>query len=125
IVLAIGGNEQTSRESWALNHMGDRTNLDMVRIQDELVKAMLETGKPVVVLLFNGKPLSINFVAENVPAILECWYLGQETGPAVAEILFGDYNPGGKLPISFPRSVGHSPAYYNHKPSARRGYLFD
>lgn len=125
IILAIGGNEQTSRESWALNHMGDRTNLNMVGIQDELVQAMVATGKPVVALLFNGKPLSINHVAETVPAILECWYLGQETGPAVAEILFGDYNPGGKLPISFPRSVGHSPAYYSHKPSARRGYLFD
>jgi beta-glucosidase len=60
-----------------------------------------------------------------VPAILECWYLGQATGTAVAEVLFGDVNPGGKLPISVPRSVGHIPAFYNHKPSARRGYLFD
>ncbi|MCA1803067.1 MAG: glycoside hydrolase family 3 C-terminal domain-containing protein [Rhodothermaceae bacterium] len=125
IILAIGGNEQTSRESWALNHMGDRTSLDMVGLQDELVKAMLDTGKPVVAVLFNGKPLSINYVSEKVPAILECWYIGQETGPALAEVLFGDVNPGGKLPISFPRSAGHSPAYYNHKPSARRGYLFD
>jgi len=125
IILAIGGNEQTSRESWALNHMGDRTSLDMVGLQDELVKAMLDTGKPVVAVLFNGKPLSINYVSENVPAILECWYIGQETGPALAEVLFGDVNPGGKLPISFPRSAGHIPAYYNHKPSARRGYLFD
>ena len=125
IVLAIGGNEQTAREAWALNHMGDRTSLDMVGRQDELVKAMLETGKPVVVFLFNGRPLSINYVSENVPAIFECWYLGQETGRAVADVLFGDVNPGGKLPISFPRSVGHIPAYYNHKPSDRRGYLFD
>jgi beta-glucosidase len=125
IILAIGGNEQTSRESWAINHMGDRTNLDMVGIQDELVKAMIGTGKPVVAILFNGRPLSINYVNENVPAILECWYIGQETGPAVADVVFGDYNPGGKLPVSFPRSAGHIPAYYNHKPSARRGYLFD
>jgi len=125
IVLAIGGNEQTAREAWALNHMGDRTSLDMVGRQDELVKAMLETGKPVVVFLFNGRPLSINYVSENVPAIFECWYLGQETGRAVADVLFGDVNPSGKLPISFPRSVGHIPAYYNHKPSDRRGYLFD
>jgi beta-glucosidase len=78
-----------------------------------------------VVLLFNGRPISINYVSQHVPAILECWYLGQETGHAVAEVLFGDFNPGGKLPISIPRSAGHLPAYYNHKPSARRGYLFD
>src|SRR5581483_9834828 len=76
-------------------------------------------------LLFNGRPLSINYLSQHVPVIFECWYLGQETGRAVADVLFGDYNPGGKLPITIPRSVGHLPAYYNHKPSARRGYLFD
>lgn len=125
IVLAIGGNEQTSREAWGLKHMGDRTSLDLIGRQDELVSAMLATGKPVVVLLFNGRPLAINNVAENVPAILECWYLGQECGHAVADVLFGDHNPGGKLPISIPRSVGHLPVFYNHKPSARRGFLWD
>ena len=125
IVLAIGGNEQTSREAWSLKHMGDRTSLDLVGRQNELVKAMVELGKPVIVFLFNGRPLSINYIKENVPAIFECWYLGQETGHAVAQALFGDFNPSGKLPITIPRSVGHIPAYYNHKPSARRGYLFD
>jgi|CZKS01.1.fsa_nt_gi beta-glucosidase len=125
IVLAIGGNEQTSREAWSLKHMGDRTSLDLIGRQDELVRALLAVGKPVVVLLFNGRPLSIREVAESAPAILECWYLGQETGTAIAEVLFGDINPSGKLPITIPRSVGHVPAYYNHKPSARRGYLFD
>jgi len=125
IVLAIGGNEQTSREAWSLKHLGDRTSLDLIGRQDELVKAMLATGKPVIVFLFNGRPLSINFVAENVPVIFECFYLGQECGHAVADVLFGDFNPGGKLPISIPRSVGHLPVYYNHKPSARRGYLGD
>ncbi|HEY5415599.1 MAG TPA: glycoside hydrolase family 3 N-terminal domain-containing protein [Gemmatimonadaceae bacterium] len=125
IVLAIGGNEQTSREAWSLRHMGDVTNLDLVGRQNELVAAMLATGRPVIALLFNGRPLSATFVSENVPAILECWYLGQETGRAVAEVLFGDFNPGGKLPITVPRSAGHVPAFYNHKPSARRGYLFD
>ncbi len=125
IVLAIGGNEQTSREAWARNHMGDRTTLDLVGRQQELVDAMLATGKPVVVFLFNGRPLSIRDLSERVPAIFECWYLGQETGRAVADVLFGDVNPSGKLPITIPRSVGHLPAYYNHKPSARRGYLFD
>lgn len=125
VVLAIGGNEQTSREAWSLKHMGDRTSLDLLGRQQELVDAMLATGKPVVVLLFHGRPLSINAISRDVPAILDCWYLGQETGRAVASVLFGDVNPGGKLPISVPRSAGHLPAYYNHKPSARRGYLFD
>ena len=125
IVLAIGGNEQTSREAWSLQHMGDRTSLDLIGKQDELVKAMVATGKPVIVLLFNGRPLSINAVSASVPAILECWYLGQETGHAIADVLFGDFNPGGKLPITIPRSAGHLPAFYNYKPSARRGYLFD
>jgi beta-glucosidase len=125
IVLAIGGNEQTSREAWGLQHMGDRTSLDLVGRQDELVGAMLATGKPVIVFLFNGRPLSINDVAKKVPVIFECWYLGQECGRAVADVLFGDFNPGGKLPISIPRSVGHLPVFYNFKPSARRGYLWD
>jgi beta-glucosidase len=125
IIVAVGGNEQTSREAWSLKHMGDRTSIDMVGRQDELVKAMVDTGKPVVVLLFNGRPLSVNYFSKNVPSVLECWYLGQECGNAVAEVLFGRYNPGGKLPITIPRSAGHIPAYYNHKPSARRGYLFD
>ena len=125
IILAIGGNEQTSREAWNLRHMGDRTSLDLIGRQQELVDAMLATGKPVIALLFNGRPLSINALAEKVPVIFECWYLGQETGRAVADVLFGDFSPGGKLPITIPRSAGHVPAYYNHKPSARRGYLFD
>ena len=125
IVLAIGGNEQTSREAWSRQHMGDRTNLNLVGRQQELVTAMLATGKPVIVFLFNGSPLSIQHLSENVPVIFECWYLGQETGHAVADVLFGDYNPGGKLPITIPRSAGHLPAFYNYKPSARRGYLFD
>lgn len=125
IVLAIGGNEQTSREAWARNHMGDRTTLDMAGVQDELVEAMAATGKPVIAVIFNGRPLSITHLSEKVPVLLECWYLGQESGTAIAEVLFGDVNPGGKLPISIPRSVGHIPCYYNYKPSARRGYLFD
>lgn len=125
IVLALGGNEQTSREAWGLKHLGDRASLNLIGAQEELVKAMLATGKPVIVFLFNGRPLSINFIAQNVPAVFECWYLGQECGRAVADVLFGDFNPGGKLSITIPRSVGHLPAYYNHKPSARRGYLFD
>ncbi len=125
IVLAIGGNEQTSREAWSLQHMGDRTSLDLIGRQEELVKAMVALGKPVIAFLFNGRPLSINYLSQNVPVIYECWYLGQETGRAVADVLFGSYNPGGKLSITIPRSAGHLPAFYNYKPSARRGYLWD
>ena len=125
VILVLGGNEQTSREAWSKSHLGDRTSLDLVGMQNELAAEVLKTGKPVVVLLFNGRPNSINFISENVPSILECWYLGQEAGKAVAEVLFGDVNPSGKLPISIPRSVGHIPCHYNHKPSSRRGYLFD
>ncbi|MFZ1289343.1 MAG: glycoside hydrolase family 3 C-terminal domain-containing protein, partial [Melioribacteraceae bacterium] len=125
VVLAIGENEQTSREAWSKIHLGDRTNLDLVGKQNELLKEIQKTGKPIAVVLFNGRPNSITYIAETVPSVLECWYLGQETGNAVADVLFGDVNPSGKLPISIPRSVGHIPCHYNHKPSSRRGYLFD
>jgi beta-glucosidase len=125
IVLAVGGNEQTSREGWSRKHLGDRTRLTLLGRQQELVTAMLSTGKPVILLLFNGSPLSLQYLEDQVPVIFECWYLGQETGHAVADVLFGDTNPSGKLPITIPRSAGHIPAFYNYKPSARRGYLFD
>jgi beta-glucosidase len=125
VILAIGGNEQTSREAWMGNHLGDRTSLDLFGLQDELVNAIAATGKPIVAFLFNGRPISIRNLSEKAQAIFECWYLGQETGQAVAEVLFGDVNPSGKLPITIPRSAGHLPAYYNYKPAARRGYLFD
>lgn len=125
IVLAIGGNEQTSREAWALNHQGDRANLGLIGRQDELVEAMIASGKPVIVLLFNGAPLAIERLSRSVPVIFECWYVGQECGHAIAGALFGDFSPSGKLPITIPRSVGQLPIFYNYKPSARRGYLFD
>jgi beta-glucosidase len=125
VVLALGGNEQTSREAWSLQHLGDRARLGLLGQQQELITAMVSTGKPVILLLFNGSPLSLQGLEDQVPVIFECWYLGQETGHAVADVLFGDYNPGGKLPITIPRSAGHLPAFYNYKPSARRGYLFD
>jgi beta-glucosidase len=123
-VVVVGGNESTCREGWSEEHLGDRDSLDLLGRQDELVQAIVETGTPTVVVLINGRPLTINYIAEHVPAILEGWYLGQETGTAVADVLFGDVNPGGKLPITFPRSVGQLPAYYYQKPSAKRGYLF-
>jgi beta-glucosidase len=125
VVLVLGDNEQTSREAWSDKHLGDRTSLDLFGAQNALVEAVAATGKPMVLVLFNGRPNSMNIVNRKAAAILECWYLGQESGHAVADVLFGDYNPGGKLPISIPRSAGHLPCFYNYKPSARRGYLFD
>jgi beta-glucosidase len=123
-LLVLGGNEDTNKEGWADNHLGDRDSLELIGRQNDLARAIVETGKPTIVLLINSGPLSINYIAENVPAILEGFYLGQETGVGVADVLFGDYNPAGKLTISFPRSVGQIPLYYNLKPTARRGYLF-
>lgn len=123
IILAIGGNDQTSREAWSLHHMGDRTNLDLFGYQDQLVDELSELDIPIIAALYNGRPLSINNVAEKADAILECWYGGQEAGNALADVIFGEVNPSAKLPISIPRSAGHLPVYYNYKPSARRGYL--
>ena len=124
-VVVVGDNEATSREAWAESHLGDRTSIDLFGEQQQLVEAVLATGTPTVVLLINGRPLAITDLAEQAPAIIEGWYLGQETGHAVARVLFGEVNPSGKLPVSVPRSVGHIPAYYNHKPTAKRGYAFD
>jgi beta-glucosidase len=123
-LLVVGGNEDTNKEGWADNHLGDRDSLDLVGRQNDLIRAVLATGKPVVVMLINSGPLSVTYVAENVPAILEGFYLGEETGTGVADVLFGDYNPSGKLPVSFPRTVGQLPIYYNYKPTAKRGYLY-
>jgi beta-glucosidase len=124
-IVVVGDNEQTAREAYAENHLGDRAELRLVGQQEDLVRAVLDTGKPTVLVLINGRPPAIPELAERVPAILEGWYLGQEGGTAIAEVLFGDVNPSGKLPVSFPRSVGQLPVFYNHKPTARRGYLFD
>ncbi len=124
VILVLGGNEGTCREGWWFDHLGDRDNLDLLGRQNELAQAVLATGTPTIAVLINGRPLTVNALAETVPAILECWYLGQETGLAVADVLFGAVNPSGKLPVTFPRSVGQIPCYYNHKPSAKRGYQF-
>jgi beta-glucosidase len=123
-IVVVGENETTNREAWSEQHLGDRDSLDLLGAQDQLIKAVLETGTPTIVLLINGRPLSINYAAQNVPAILEGWYLGEEGGTAAADVLFGDVNPGGKLPVTFPRSVGQLPAYYDHKPSRNRSYAF-
>ncbi len=123
ILMVLGDNEQTSREGWADNHLGDRTSLDLIGRQNDLAAQIFALGKPTVVFLLNGRPLSINLLAEKADAIIEGWYMGQETGWAAADILFGRANPGGKLPVSIARNVGQLPIFYNYKPSARRGYL--
>jgi beta-glucosidase len=125
IVLAIGDTEQTSREGWAPGHLGDRNRLDLVGEQQALFDALRALGKPIAVVLINGRPASTVEISDKANAILEGWYLGEQGGNAVADVLFGDANPGGKLPVTIPRSVGQLPMFYNAKPSARRGYLFD
>jgi beta-glucosidase len=96
-----------------------RSSLDLPGHQMELVQAIKATGKPTVVVLINGRPLTVNWIVQNVPAILEAWMGGTESGNAIADILFGDVNPAGKLPVTFPRSVGQVPLYYNHLNTGR------
>jgi beta-glucosidase len=123
VVLVLGENELLRREAWSEDHRGDRETLELVGRQHELATAILATGKPVVVLLINGGPLSVNDLQERAPAIVECWYLGEETGHAVADVLFGKVSPSGKLTATFPRSVGQVPDYYDCKPSRMRSYV--
>jgi beta-glucosidase len=123
VILVLGENELLRREAWSEDHRGDRDTLELVGHQHELATAILATGKPVVVLLVNGGPLAVNELQEHAPAIIECWYLGEETGHAVADILFGKVSPSGKLTATFPRSVGQVPDYYDHKPSRMRSYV--
>jgi len=110
VVLVIGGSRRTGGEGV------DRADLNLYGVQQELVKAIHKTDKPVIAVLINGRPLSINYVAENVPSILETWYLGMRSGDAIADAIFGDVNPGGKLTVSFPRSVGQIPVTYLERP---------
>jgi beta-glucosidase len=102
----------------------DVASLDLTGMQEELLKAVQSTGTPVVVVLINGRPLSINWAAENSQAIVEAWMCGEQGGNAIADVLFGDYNPGGKLPVTVPRHSGQLPSYYNHsKTKAGKNYI--
>ncbi len=107
VVLVIGGSEATCRENEDTDYLGLRGK------QLDLVKAVYDTGKPCVVVMLGGRPLSINWIAEHIPAVIQGWYLGQETGTAIADVLFGKVNPGGKLPVTIPRNVGQVPLFYN------------
>jgi beta-glucosidase len=112
-IIAVGESADMSGEA------SSRSSLDLPGRQLDLVKAVQATGKPVVVVLMNGHPLTINWLAENTPAILETWFAGTEGGNAIADVLFGDVNPGGHLPVTFPRTVGQEPLYYNHMSTGR------
>lgn len=102
----------------------DRAELSLPGVQSELVKAIHATGTPIVLVLVNGRPYTLEWEAQHIPAIIEAWLPGEEGGNAIADVLFGDFNPGGKLPITFPAKVGQIPIFYRHKPSARRSHLW-
>ena len=122
VVLFVGANAATSREGWDPASPGDLPTLDLLGGQNELINQIVALGKPTCAFVNSGPPLSIGNLVNALPAVMQCWFLGQEGGYAIVDALFGDINPSGKLPISFPRSAGHIPAYYNYKPSSRRGY---
>jgi len=114
VILALGESGATmTGESTSL------TRLDLPGNQEELLETIIQLGKPTVLVLFDGRPLALKWAAVHVPAILEAWYPGIEAGPAVANVLFGDVNPSGKLPVTFPRAVGQEPLFYNQLPTGR------
>lgn len=112
-LLIVGESEDLSGEGHS------RAYIDLPGVQEQLVKAVQATGVPTVVVLMNGRPMAIPWVAENIPAIVEAWHPGVEAGHAIADVLWGDFNPSGKLPVSFPRATGQCPVYYNHKNTGR------
>ena len=113
VVLALGETREMSGEA------ASRSTLDLPGRQEELLQAIKATGRPFAVVLFSGRPLALEGVVDDAPAILEAWFPGVQAGPAVADVVFGKVNPGGKLPVSFPRRLGQVPIYYNHEPTGR------
>jgi beta-glucosidase len=122
-IVAIGENEAVSRETWD-NHLGDRDSLALLGLQNELVSALAATGVPLVLVVVGGRPLEIGDAVAKSRAAFETFYLGQEGGTALAELVFGDVAPSGHLPITWPKNVGQLPVYYYKRPSARGDYLF-
>lgn len=118
VLLVVGDQPEITREAVAMAMPGDRSTLGLFGDQERLVQALAETGKPIVALLINGRALAVNSLAAKANALVEGWYLGQEGGNAFADVLFGRVNPGGKLPVTFPHSVGELPVYYDRHPSA-------
>lgn len=122
IIAVLGERSGLFRQSLS-GEGSDRTELALPEAQRNLLKALYGLGKPIVLVLVNGRPLELSWEHEHIPAILEAWYPGEEGGNAIADILFGDYNPSGKLPISFPKASGQVPVYYNRKPTSFSEYL--
>ncbi len=122
VALLFLGGKSGLTDSCTCGEARDRVDLNLTGVQNELLQAVQATGTPTILVLLNGRPLTINWAQENVPAILEAWLPGEEGAEALAEIIFGDVNPGGKLPITFPRHVGQVPIYHNHKPSGGRSH---
>ena len=118
-VVVVGGKSGSSLDCTS-GESRDRAELCLPGVQEKLVKAVYDTGTPVVVILVNGRPYTLGWIADQIPGIIEAWLPGEEGGNAVADVLFGDYNPGGKLPVSFPERVGQVPVYYGHKRSGGR-----
>ncbi|NTV37395.1 MAG: beta-glucosidase, partial [Anaerolineaceae bacterium] len=123
VVLVLGDRSGLTKNC-TTGEFRDTSNLDLPGVQEELARAVVAAGKPVVVVLVNGRPCTIPWLVEHASAILEAWLPGEEGGSAVADVLFGDVNPGGKLPVTFPRHVGQLPIYYNHKPSGARSNIY-
>ena len=119
-VVVVGENERYSPDKGSNGEGRDVASLDLTGVQEDLIREVQATGTPTVVVLVNGRPLSIRWTAENVPAIVEAWLPGELGGRAIAEVLFGDYNPSGRLPVTVPRHVGQLPAFYNFKPTKGR-----
>jgi beta-glucosidase len=122
-IVVVGGKSGLTPDC-TCGEMRDRTELGLPGVQGELVKSLYETGTPIVLVLVDGRPVALDWIADKIPSIIEAWLPGEEGGNAIADVLFGDYNPGGKLPISFPRKTGQVPIYYAHKPSGARSQLW-
>lgn len=120
VVVMVMGDKAGLTDGCTSGEACDRAVLDLPGVQEQLVKAIYDTGKPVVLVLLTGRPVTLNWIAEDIPAIIEAWFPSEEGGPAVADVLFGDVNPGGKLPVTFPRTVGQVPIFYGHRPSGGR-----
>jgi len=122
VALVMVGGKSGLTDDCTCGEARDRADLNLTGVQQELLETVAATGTPVVLVLVNGRPLSTTWAADNIPAIVEAWLPGEEGAEAVADVLFGDVNPGGKLPITIPRHVGQVPIYYNHKPSGGRSH---